>query len=168
MTNKLLVVVGFGPILLRCNLDGTGCTETMLQPAGGSSVEYTPSAVLDTVNSKLMVVSVHSAGSDFVGPNFFRCNSDGSDCTHHAIAMGGEGTTPSVVIDSVNNRLLIASDDGFSPSLTRCNIDGTGCTLLDIVVGGHLGQSTRAVLDTTNGRLVIACDAPGVFTLGVW
>ncbi len=96
--------------LFVCNLSGTSCSHTDLSALVGDDTGFEPSLALDLPNNKLYVAARNNAQNDDVW--LFRCNLDGSSCTHHDASACGEsnlGFRPSAVLDSLNNRLLIAS-----------------------------------------------------------
>jgi hypothetical protein len=167
VNNKLLVVtrnkVAFSarPSLFRCALDGTGCTHTDISAGQGANSGWDPSAVIDSVNNKLLVVTLNNANSN--KPSLFRCALDGTGCTHTDISAGqgaGSGLGPSAVIDSVNSKLLVVTRNNANsgkPSLFRCALDGTGCTHTDISAGQgtYSGSWPSAVIDSVNSKLLV-------------
>ena len=169
--NAKLLVVGEGvenshkASLHRCNLDGSACTYTDISAGQGANSGETPSAVVDTVNGKLLVVTNNGATGSKA--SLFRCNLDGTACTHTDISAGQSslsGATPSAVIDTTNGKLLVVTNDGANghrPSLFRCNLDGTGCTHTDLSGGavGVYGNDPFAVIDGKNGKLLVATGA---------
>jgi len=178
VSRKLLVVTANNG-LLRCNLDGTGCTFTDISLGHGTLSMYAPSTVIDRANGKLLVVT--EDGDNFHKSALFRCNLDGTGCTYTDISAGQpplSGATPSAVIDTVNGKLLVVTDDQAmtgtatlpSPSLFLCDLDGTGCTYTDISAGGGASSGTTplAFIDTVNGKLVVvANDGPTLIQCGL-
>ncbi|WP_332461318.1 fibronectin type III domain-containing protein [Leptospira chreensis] len=171
---KLLVVTHNGannykPSLFRCNLDGTSCTHTDISAGQGGSSGGQPSVVLDHVNGKLLVVTTNSANN--AKPSLFRCNLDGTSCTHTDISAGqgtSSGGQPSVVLDRVNAKLLVVTanyGNSSKPSLFRCNLDGTSCTHTDISAGqgSESGVIPSAALDQINGKLLVATQSNGTY-----
>ncbi|EMY71064.1 chitobiase/beta-hexosaminidase C-terminal domain-containing protein [Leptospira vanthielii] len=165
---KLLVVTRNGmnfqkPSLFRCNLDGTACTHTDLSVGQGYGSGYFSSVVLDTVNGKLLVVTMNGANSK--KPSLFRCNLDGTVCTHTDISAGqgtDSGSNPRVVLDTVNGKLLVVTwnyGNGSKLSFFRCNLDGTSCTHTDLSAvtgqGNGSGQYPSVALDSANGKLLV-------------
>jgi hypothetical protein len=142
MNSKLLVVTNdysnhasrsvaaATPALVRCDLDGTGCTYTDISAGQGANSGGTPSAMIDTVNKKLLVVTQNGANS--YKPALFRCNLDGTGCTYRDISAGqdklDQDSPPSAVIDTSNAKLLVVTTLGDTygisnkPSLFRCNL----------------------------------------------
>jgi hypothetical protein len=69
---KLLVVTtndanSGKPALFRCNLDGTGCTYTDISAGQGTGSGFGPSAVIDTINDKLLVLTANGTNADKPG-----------------------------------------------------------------------------------------------------
>lgn len=164
---KLLVVTydganGGRPGLFRCNLDGTGCTHVDISAGQGLNSGVAPSAVLDTTNGKLLVVATNQTNAN--RPSLFRCNVDGTSCTHTDISAGqgvDSGESPKALVDSANGKLLVVTRNPQSPgktSLFRCNLDGTSCTHADISAGqGAInGHSPSAAMDAVRGKLLVA------------
>jgi hypothetical protein len=178
-SGKLLVVTKDGafsrPSLFRCNLDGTSCTHTDISAGQGENSGSFPSAVIDTTNRKLLVVTTNGASSN--KPSLFRCNLDGTGCFHIDISAGvgaNSGYSPSAVIDATNGKLLVVTENGassFKPSLFRCDLDGTGCSHVDISAGqgSESGTAPQALIDATNGKLLVvttergSSSKPGLF-----
>lgn len=102
-----------------------------------------PSMVVDTVNSKILIATENYANNN--KPSLFRCELDGSSCTHHDISAGRgnrSGLSPKLLLDTVNNKILLLTrnsetEAGFADRLTlfRCNLDATDCTFSDISAG---------------------------------
>jgi hypothetical protein len=105
----LLVVTSDGsnngkPALFRCNMDGSNCHYTDISAGQPNNIGMTPSAVVDTVNAKLLVVTWD--------PSLFRCNLDGTGCAYVEISAGHwGGYNPSAAIDATSGRLLAVTDD---------------------------------------------------------
>lgn len=151
------------PALFRCNLDGSACVFTDISAGQGNSSGQDPSLVIDSANAKILALTQNGNIAD--GLSLFRCNLDGSGCAHTDISTAtGQGATsgktPSAVIDTINNRLLVAAENaanGDRPSLYRCNLDGTGCTHTDISAGqgANSGGFTEARIDFVNQKLLV-------------
>ena len=151
---KLLVVTknmadSGKPALFRCNLDGTGCTYADLSAGLPAIKGHGRAAVLDLVNGKLLV-----AGSVVDHEALFRCELDGSACTHTDLTAGGPQASfgKAVLMDATANKLLVVG----AGSLRRCELDGSGCTFADISCGQAVGNMPSAVIDATNGKLLVA------------
>ncbi|MBN9167533.1 MAG: hypothetical protein J0I07_41775 [Myxococcales bacterium] len=98
------------PALVRCDLDtDAGCTlPTNISAGQPDNSGRSPSAVIDTANGKLLVVAV--SPDHFSTMGLFRCNLDGTACTHTDISVGHEKiSNPSAVLDKANGRLLVAA-----------------------------------------------------------
>ncbi|WP_411823785.1 hypothetical protein [Leptospira sp. 'Mane'] len=166
-SNKLLVITTNGAnnnklSLFRCNLDGTSCTHTDISAGQGTgSGGDLPSGVIDYISNKLIVVTNNGANNN--KPSLFRCNLDGSNCTHTDISIGqgtGSGNAPSVVIDSISSKVLVLTKNvanNSKPSLFRCDLDGTNCTHTDISTGqgSDCGWSPFAIIDSISNKLLV-------------
>ncbi|MCW7468195.1 chitobiase/beta-hexosaminidase C-terminal domain-containing protein [Leptospira kanakyensis] len=166
VNRKILVVTinkanNSKPSLYRCNLDGTSCVHTDISSGqGGDAADVSASAVIDHFNGKLLVVAPNGANDRKL--SLYRCNLDGTSCTHTDLTSGlGNlyGVIPSAVIDQVNRKILVVmiSGDQARPSLIRCNLDGTTCTHTDISAGqgNQVGFYPVAVIDQFNGKLLV-------------
>ncbi|TGK89503.1 chitobiase [Leptospira bourretii] len=164
---KLLAVTQNGAInnissLFRCNLDGSNCSHTDISAGQGTNSGLSPSAAVDTINGKLLVITQN--GTNNGKPSLFRCNLDGSNCSYTDISTGqgtNSGNTPSTAIDTINAKLLVITQNGANngkPSLFRCNLDGSNCSHTDISAGQgtNSGVNPSAVIDPLNGKLLIA------------
>jgi hypothetical protein len=171
VNRKLLVVTANSvnaPALFRCNLDGTACTHTDISAGQGPRSGYEPSASIDRVSGKLLVVTgkATSAATFDTKPALFRCNLDGTSCAYSDISAGqpgDSGQSPSVVIDTINSKLLVVTRNGsnsYKPSLFRCNLDGTSCVHTDISAGaGNVsGTSPFAMLDAVSAKLLVVTE----------
>jgi hypothetical protein len=166
------------PALFRCNLDGTGCSYSDITAGQGSNTAYYPSAVIDTQNHKVLVVTRNYAAGE--RPSLFRCDLDGTNCTHADLSAGqgnGTGLDPSAVIDTVKSKLLVATTHGGNlskPALFQCNLDGTGCTYVDISAGQgqDSGLNPSAVIDPIGRKVLVATTnganlfKPSLFSMG--
>ncbi|MBM9548569.1 chitobiase/beta-hexosaminidase C-terminal domain-containing protein [Leptospira sp. 201903074] len=181
---KLLAVTwnnfnNYKPSLFRCNLDGTNCSHSDVSAAqgnGSASFPHYPVGVVDAVNEKLLVV-VQNYQNNNNKSSLFRCNLDGSDCSHIDISAGqgsGSGGTPHAVIDPFDNKLLVVTRNNTSnskSSLFRCNLDGTNCSHTDISAGQGTGSGYNpyAVIDAINKKLLVITrnnannNEPGLF-----
>ena len=181
---KLLIVNydganGGRPGLFRCNLDGTGCTHTDISAGQGLNSGMAPSAVVDTTHGKLLVVATNQANAN--RPSLFRCNVDGTSCTHTDISAGqgvDSGESPNALVDSANGKLLVVTRNPQSSgktSLFRCNLDGTSCTHAEISAGqaSANGHSPSAVIDAVRGKLLVVTrnaandNKPSLFRCGL-
>lgn len=168
VNSKLLTLTRNGNIddglsLFRCNLDGSACTHTDISAATGQGTfsGANPAAVIDTINNRLLVVTRNAANLSH--PGLYRCNLDGTGCSHTDISAGqgpNSANFPKTLIDASNAKLLTVTQDGSNgnrPSLFRCNLDGSGCTHSDLSAGQGLNPAQRPepVLDTLNGKLLV-------------
>jgi hypothetical protein len=165
---KLLLVAGAGIgaalVLTRCNLDGSACTHTDISAGEAASSRFCPSSVIDSRTGTLFIVTLDANTS--AGPSLFRCNVDGTGCTHHDISAGhdvGSGDRVAVAIDTLNDRLLAVTMDrtnSGNPALFRCSLEGTECTYADISAGmasdpdAPTGLDPSIVVDTVHAKLL--------------
>lgn len=172
VNQKFLVVARNGandnkPSLYRCNLDGTNCTHTDISANQGtnsagdsSSHKYGPKIVIDDSNQKILVVTTNDANNGKL--SLFRCNLDGSGCTHSDISAGQGNNSafyPSLKIDSINKKILVVAtnaNNSHKPSLYRCNLDGTECTHTDISTGQTSGLFPSLNIDKIHKKIMVA------------
>ncbi|WP_244242083.1 chitobiase/beta-hexosaminidase C-terminal domain-containing protein [Leptospira kanakyensis] len=131
----------------------------------GNSSGYLPRVVLDQVSSKLLVVTQNGGTIFDRTPSLFRCNLDGTNCTHADLSAGQLAgslafSNGSIVLDWVSSKLLLIVENrlnNYKPSLFRCNLDGTSCNHTDISAGqgNNSGFSPNAIVDLTNGKLLV-------------
>ncbi|MCW7479647.1 chitobiase/beta-hexosaminidase C-terminal domain-containing protein [Leptospira kanakyensis] len=148
-------------LLIRCNLDGTGCALTDISAGQGGIAGVYRGVTIDKYNQKLLVVSRNFGNND--KPSLIRCNLDGTECTHTDISAGQgntSGLTPSIAMDSINRKILVVTQNGSNggrPSLFRCNLDGTGCTHTDISNGQGIssGNFPLIILDSVNQKFLV-------------
>ena len=167
--NAKLLVVGASiatikPGVVRCNLDATSCTYIDISAGQPDKSGLSPSAAIDAATGKLLVVT-RNGNTEASRPGLFRCNLDGTSCTHTDISGGlqaGSVASPSLVVDAARSRMLVATYNGhpYGPpptNLIRCGLDGTACSNVDISAGqgDFSAQTPEAVLDDANGRLLV-------------
>ncbi|EMJ88704.1 chitobiase/beta-hexosaminidase C-terminal domain-containing protein [Leptospira meyeri] len=171
-TNQKLLVVtrnvsnNSKPSLFRCNLDGTSCTHSDISAgqgtySAGEAIQHTtgPKIVIDNFNQKLLVVSANDANSGKL--SLFRCEFDGSNCSHTDISAGqgaNSGKFLNLLIDQTNRKLLSFTTNeanGGKTSLYRCNLDGSNCIHIDIS-SGYVGYFPSPNIDYTNMKLIVA------------
>ncbi len=147
-------------MLYRCDVDGSDCEDAIDISAGQNLTSgEDPVALLDSTNSKLLVVTRNAANSG--KPSLFRCNLDGTGCTHTDISAGrgtDSGLNTHAAIDLANSKLLTVSRDGSNSNrltLYRCDLDGTDCTSTDISLGIDNAGETQVVVDTINSKLLV-------------
>ncbi|TGK81435.1 chitobiase [Leptospira noumeaensis] len=140
---------------------GTSATGTHVDISAGQPVfsGNSPSAVVDNVGQRLLVITRNSANSS--RPSLFRCNLDGSSCTHTDISTG-QGITgaPNALIDPIHGKLLVTAESSANTgklSLFRCNLDGTSCSHTDISAGqgNNSGLRPNGVIDVINKKLLV-------------
>ncbi|XDD46188.1 chitobiase/beta-hexosaminidase C-terminal domain-containing protein [Leptospira sp. WS39.C2] len=166
---KLLVVARNGanenkPSLYRCDFNGSNCTHTDISAGQGansagdsSSHKYGPKLVIDDLNQKILVVTINDANSGKL--SLFRCDLDGSNCTHTDISTGQGANSafyPSFKLDTKNQKLLVVTHNNTKLSLFRCNLDGTNCTHTDISVGQISLLFPSLNIDTVRQKIVVA------------
>ncbi|TGM63628.1 chitobiase [Leptospira meyeri] len=163
---KMLIVIRSAnnnskPSLFRCNLDGSNCTHTDISTNQGTGSGWYPRIVIDSINSKLLVITRNDFNN--AKPSLFRCELDGSNCTHSDISTNqgtGSGNQAGAIIDKKNKRLIIVTKNVANigaPGLFRCNLDGTACTYINISTINELnaGQFPMPILDTINNKLLV-------------
>ncbi|TGL50263.1 fibronectin type III [Leptospira kemamanensis] len=149
------------PSLFRCNLDGTDCTHTDISAGQGSNSAQHLDFMIDYKNLKILVVTYNSANNG--KPSLFRCNLDGTNCTHTDISAGqgiSSGIEPSLAIDQINGKVVVVTRNcanDCKPGLFRCNLDGTSCIYTDISAGQGVasGLEPKIKLDQFNGKLLV-------------
>ncbi|TGL85522.1 chitobiase [Leptospira congkakensis] len=147
--------------LFRCNLDGTNCSYHDISSNQGTNSGFTPSIAIDEKNLKILVVTRNGANNN--KPALFRCNLDGTNCSYHDISTyqaNESGWHPSVGIDSINDKLLIVTENrgnDYKASLFRCDLDGTNCTHTDISAnqGIYTGNTPHLSIDYLNQKLLV-------------
>lgn len=151
--------------LFRCELNGTGCTHTDISAGQPATSGYYPSTAIDTVNSKLLVATTNANTSYKL--SLFRCNLDGSSCTHLDVSaavynFNSSGLYPSIAIDSTNSRVLVVTQDtngGNKVRLFRCDLNPLGnCATADISAGqgNNTGFNPSLAVDAANGKILVA------------
>ncbi|HEY3237484.1 MAG TPA: hypothetical protein VGJ84_22385, partial [Polyangiaceae bacterium] len=137
--------LGGGGMVSQPNIWDPPCMSyTDIAAGQGTGSGYFPSAVIDSTNTKLLVITRNDANSN--KPALFRCNLDGTGCAYTDISAGQgsiSGYGPSAVIDMINAKLLVVIYNGANsgkPALYRCNLDGTGCMFTDISTGQGPGS----------------------------
>jgi hypothetical protein len=155
--------------LIRCELDGTSCTHTDVSSSAsaGDRNGDSPSAVIDG-SAKLIIVTTDAMNQG--KPSLFRCNLDGTACSHADISAGrgpNSGENPSAFVDAQSLQVLVVADDKTNPnglSLFRCNVDGSSCSYADLSGGRRAGYFASAALDGSQGAFVVASrDLDGMY-----
>jgi hypothetical protein len=168
-----------GPILDRCNLDGTGCAYVDISAASDGGALGVAGETVDTTTGKLLMTAsttVDASGSGKPHASLLRCDLDGTNCIYRDISAGqANWTTGSAAIDTTNGKILVPAigDIGGTrpPAVLRCNLDGTGCAYQDVSAGRDSGlREFSAFIDETNHRLLAVSGEeiyPSSFTLGL-
>jgi hypothetical protein len=166
INGKLLLVTTRGTNsekigLFRCSLDGTGCAYTDIGAQPSAELRRAASAVIDPVSKKLLIFTLNSTDTKL---GFYRCNLDGTECSHVPIEAGPDaksGFAPIPLVDTAAARLLVIvrnDANGYKHGLFRCRLDGLGCVYADI----SAGQPDRSclqfspVIDALGKRLIVA------------
>ncbi|PJZ54872.1 hypothetical protein CH380_03960 [Leptospira adleri] len=171
--NKKLIVVtqngsnGDKPSLFRCDLNGNSCQHFDISSGQGNSSGKNPSLAVDEIGGKILVVTENVARSS--KPSLFRCDLDGTNCSHFDISAGqgsGSGTNAKILIDQLNRKLLVVTSNGangIKPSLFRCEMDGSNCVHKDISAGAgtQSGYTPSAEIDYTNEKLLVITNYNG-------
>ncbi|TGK95856.1 fibronectin type III [Leptospira brenneri] len=98
--------------LFRCNLDGTNCTYVDISAGQPTNSSINPSATIDYIEGKLLVATLNSANNG--KPSLYRCNLDGTGCTHTDISSGqgqNSGGRPNIIINSITGKLMILTSN---------------------------------------------------------
>jgi hypothetical protein len=141
--------------LFRCELDGTNCT---FRDFHGTEEYWQPSVLIDPWSGKLLISAMtHRPWPAPPGVGLFRCDLDGSSCTHTDIYKPTSSGL-STELDLANRKLLAITDQGV---LSRCNLDGTGCEQRN-VIGDFSTQDPKIVVDTKNAKLLVVFPNSGV------
>ncbi|MBM9500511.1 chitobiase/beta-hexosaminidase C-terminal domain-containing protein [Leptospira sp. 201903071] len=127
---------------------------------GTDSGKY-PSAAIDPVNKKLLVVTQN--GSNGNKPSLFRCDLNGNSCQHFDISSGQgseSGRNPSIVVDEIGGKILVATENGSTTSKTslfRCALDGTNCVHIELSAGYGSGPwvNPKILIDQLNRKLLV-------------
>lgn len=161
VNQKVLAILTLGggtsTTLVRCGLDGQGCTNTIV-----STNSYAcPDALIMPAPApgKLLVVQRGA-----MGPRLQRCELDGTNCQPMEInGMRTDDLTElSAAIDTVNQKLLVVGEftNQLVSSFYRCNLDGTGC------VGSDLGVKEDAFAYPTQPSVVVDAPHQHLFVFG--
>jgi hypothetical protein len=92
-----------------------------------------PSAVIDSANAKLLVVTEDL--ENMTKASLFRCSLDGTNCTFADLSAGRPGQSgynPSAAIDTQSGKLVVSAHDdatkkSHGPGIFRCDLDGSSC-----------------------------------------
>ncbi|TGN09106.1 fibronectin type III domain-containing protein [Leptospira ilyithenensis] len=138
---------------------GTAVSGTYADISAGQGINSSggySAAIIDSKSDKLLVITANQANNN--KSSLFRCNLDGSNCTHTDISAGQGsmvGFTLSVTFDLLSSKLLVVAGVNL-PGLYRCNLDGTNCIYTDISSAQPAGSGGLpfALIDPTSGKLL--------------
>ncbi|TGM74412.1 chitobiase, partial [Leptospira mtsangambouensis] len=159
---KILVVTRNGAnsnklALFRCNIDVSGCSYLDLSTGQSNESGWYPSAAIDSINDKVLIVT-ENRGND-TKPSLFRCDLDGTNCSHTDISAGqgnATGYTPQLTIDYFNKKLMAVMRSVNKVSLRYCNLDGSSCAFRDIPISGL--ENPHASIDYANNKFLIVAN----------
>ena len=154
--------------LLVCTLDGSSCSSEDISVGQGTDSGEFPEPLIDLVNQKVLVIAQN--GDNDQKPSLYRCELDGTSCTHSDLSAG-EGVNPAnrprPVLDTINSKLLVFGRNattGSGLSGYRCELDGSGCTHFDLsTLAGDSGTGIALpfpAVDTVGGFVLIATRGP--------
>ncbi|MCW7468810.1 fibronectin type III domain-containing protein [Leptospira kanakyensis] len=134
-----------------------------------------PSVVLDPINKKILIVTANQYSYP-AKVSLFRCNLDGSSCTHTDISAGlgyEVGNNPQLLFDPINNKIIVITENNISypikVNLLRCNLDGSSCNNTDISTGLGVQIATSmqasAFIDPTSGKIIVITRGNGRLNL---
>jgi hypothetical protein len=110
-----------------------------------------------------VLVATHD-GSNDGRPALFRCNHVGEECIQLDISAGAgmhTASMPSLAIDPVSRKLVVAAMDDYDPknealALYRCDLDGTSCERIAPWPRVEPPRSPAIAVDAAGARLLIA------------
>ncbi|TGL51555.1 chitobiase [Leptospira kemamanensis] len=165
INRKVLIAVRLSGVmnamlgLIKCDLNGANCDYVGISSANAG---YYPDPFIDALNEKLLIVTANY-GNNY-RPSLFRCNLDGTGCSHTDLSNAfGNSTAYSIhaVFDSFNRKLMVVTRDEAHSTirarlgLFRCDSDGTNCSYKLAGLGASLLNESKAVIDSINGKLII-------------
>ena len=117
-----------------------------------------PSAVLDTVNGKLLIAT-ESGTSQFL--SIYNCDPDGTNCAHTDVSgVTGQGVQsgrdPTLILDLPLGKLIVTTRSTGGVSIYRCNLDVSGCTHTLLAGSANSNLKPLPLIDPMNNRLLIA------------
>lgn len=149
----------------RCNLDGSNCIYSEISAGQGAGSGRNPKIIIDDRNRKIMVVAHNLSIAQNGKTSLYKCNLDGTNCTHHDISTGmissNSLTTFSIHLDKINSKLLVVTTfdaNAHRLSLLRCELDGSSCNYHDLSSGQgeSSGLYPSAVIDSINQKIIIS------------
>lgn len=160
LNGKILMAINQNnskPFLLRCELDGSNCQLLDISSGQGDNSGYNPNLLIDPINDKALVVTQNNANSNKL--SLFRCDLDGTNCSHTDISAGlgnNSGLNPKAIFNSINNKLIVISKFGNSLFMTQCQLNGSDCSSTDISAGSSYAYQSDAAIDFKNQKIIIA------------
>ncbi len=154
----------FIPIVLSFNYDGTGAQNFVISHNDKSGI--TPDLKIDSVNSKLILATANSNGTNSK-PLLFICDLNVSGCIEKDISTGQLFTFffPSLNIDSTNKKILVVVHNGNqsnAPYLFHCDQNGDNCKSTDLsrgslvsITSDSLAPNYDSAIDSINKRLIL-------------
>jgi hypothetical protein len=152
-------------VMFRCAVPSFACADVdlSLEALRGNTMEL-GSIVVDEPAKAMMVVT--SDPSYESRNSLFRCQLDGTKCTHTFMGTNqvpNEGTWPAAFLDREAGNLLTTflSMDGLRrshPALLRCGVDGKNCANVDLsqgLSGFDRDAPWTAAFDTTAKRILV-------------
>lgn len=143
--------------LFRCNIDVSDCSYLDLSIGQASDSGWYPSIAIDPINDKVLIVTENRGNN--TKPSLFRCDLDGSNCSHTDISAGqgiATGFTPQLTIDYLNKKLIAVMRSNSKVSWQYCNLDGSNCVLRDIQISGLVNP--YASIDYANNKFLIVAN----------
>ncbi|MCW7491101.1 chitobiase/beta-hexosaminidase C-terminal domain-containing protein [Leptospira sp. 2 VSF19] len=148
-----------------------GSSETGIYLDFAAAGQMYPEMVIDPINKKLLILATISVQANRTGGklNFTRCDLNGLNCSMVNISdavlltqADGSGRKPSAVVDTINAKLLIATEHDRNQkklSLFRCDLTGNNCIHKDVSTttgqGIGSGLDPKAILDSINNKIII-------------
>lgn len=163
--NKLLIITENGniwsrPSLFYCTLDTLECTHKFISEEDDSG--YNPSAVIDSKNSKLIVVSQNLFDLISTKPSLYECDLVNYDCVHTFISDKIDSDyTPDIFLNSQNNNLIIATrndDDSKKAGMFFMNLNNKTSYFKDVSIdqGYGSGYEPFVLIDNMNLKIYLA------------
>jgi len=152
--------------LFRCEIDGSACTFTDISAGQVANTATAPFITIDHINSKILTFTQNA--SAFGTLSLYRCDLSGLNCVHYDISSlaglgGNSGNSPSAILDPINNKMLIHTQNANTSglSLFRCDLDVTNCTHTNLsslytTTIDIAGITPSSALDPVSGKTIIA------------
>jgi hypothetical protein len=139
--------------MVRCDPRTAACTFAGIS-AGQTTASLLHTALIDERAAKLLVLATDEPFT----PALYRCNLDGTACTHTTLSSHDAILPPTAVIDAVGQKLLVLLEDDANGQMAvlRCGLDGSACTFADLAggLGSAIYSDPSAVIDATNNKLL--------------